>query len=106
MPITYFRSLLAMIRKPFYGNIPLFPAGQDMSWIPDGGTNVVTEFAAEAPTGTIVTAGNVTFTFTSVVKYLVWNGQVLKPPQDFTATGTTAVMGIAPGLGDEIYAII
>ena len=90
-----------MVRKPFYGNIPLYPSGQDMSWIPDGGTNISTAFPVETPNGAIVT-----FTFASTVKYLVWNGQLLKPPQDFTVSGVTATMPIPPGTGDELYAII
>lgn len=94
-----------MMRKPFYGNVPLFPGAQDMSWIPDGGTNVATSFPAEAPTGYVTTAG-VTFTFTSVPKYIVYNGDWLRPTNDFDLSGTTVTMPQSVEVGAEIYAVV
>lgn len=104
--MTYFRNLLAMMRKPFYGNIPLFPGSQDLSWIPDGGgSTILTDYAAEAPGGRVAVAG-VTFTFTSVPKYVIYNGQWLKPNIDYTPSGTAAIMPVTVESGAEIYAVV
>lgn len=99
--MAYFRNLMAMIRRPYYGNVPLFPSGQDLSWIPDGGTNIATELPAETPDGETAT-----FTFTSVPKFLVLNGQVLKQTTDFTVVGLTATLSTPPATGAELYGIV
>lgn len=94
-----------MMRKPYYGNVPLFPSGQDMSWIPDAGTNIAIRYAAEAPTGYVTTAG-VTFTFTDIPKYILYNGQWLKPSSDFTLNGSIVTLVNTAEVNAEIYAIV
>jgi hypothetical protein len=102
--MAFFTNILAMMRKPFYGNIPLFPAAQDMTWIPDGGTNIATQYATEAPLGRVSIAGD-TFTFTSIPKFVIYNGQILKPNIDFTG-GPVVTMPVSLSTGDEIYAVV
>jgi hypothetical protein len=102
--MAFFTNLLAMMRKPYYGNVPYFPAGQDLSWIPDGGTNLATEYAVEAPDGRVAVAGN-TFTFTSIPKYLIYNGTLLKAVIDFSG-GPIVTIPASLSVGDELYAIV
>lgn len=99
--MALFRNLLAMIRKPYYSNVPLFQNNIDLSWIPDGGTNIVVQYPAETPDGVIVA-----FTFQSEPKYIVWNGQLLKPPVGFTVVGVIATMATPPEVGAEFYGIV
>lgn len=101
-----FTSLLAMVRKPYFSLVPVFPSNTDLSWIPDAtNQNIVTQYAAEAPSGFIVTANVTTYTFAAAPKYIIFNGQLLKSGNDFSGTNTIT-MPIAPSIGDEFYAII
>src|SRR6185369_8173144 len=101
----FFTNLLACMRKPFYGLVPLFPSGESLSWIPDGGTNIVSSFATEAPSGYVSVETN-TFTFTAIPKYLIYNGQWLKPTTDFDINGLVVTMPVAVPAGAELYALI
>lgn len=107
MPQSYFRSLLAMERKPYYGLVPLFPPGQDLSWIPDLGALglMAPVFSAEAPAGIVATAGN-TWTFSGVPQWLVYNGQLLKKGTDYTVAGNVATTTNTLNVGDEVYALL
>lgn len=106
MAQSYFRSLLAMMRKPYYSAVPLFPAAQDLSWIPDAGTNIATEYAAEAPLGRVTTNYTTTFTFVSQPKYIVYNSALLKAGIDFTLNGSIVTMLVATLAGEELYAVV
>src|SRR3954464_2674111 len=64
-----FYNLMAMMRKPFYIPAGVFPAGQDLSWIPDAGSNIPMYAAVETPNGS-----QKTFTFASIPKAVLWNG--------------------------------
>jgi hypothetical protein len=64
-------------------------------------------FIEEVPTGT-VNGVNVTFTLSSVpldMVSLTLNGRPLKPTIDYTRSGSTITMIVAPALGQELYAI-
>lgn len=103
--MAFFTNLLAMLRKPYYGNVPLFPAAQDMSWIPDAGTNIATQYAAEAPGGRVSAAG-MTFTFVAAPKYVVYNGTLLKSGIDFITNGAVVTMLVPLAVGDELYGVV
>ena len=102
--MAFFTNLLAILRKPAYTFIPLFPAAETLSWIPDVSSNIATQYATEAPLGRVTVPGT-TFTFTSIPKFVVYNATVLKAGIDFTA-GTTVTIPVALSVGDELYAIV
>lgn len=88
---SYFRNLLAMVRKPHFGAVPLFPAAQDLSWIPG-------PIGFTAPTGS-VNGTNAAFVCTSDNPLLVLDGLVLTKGIDYTMSGFTATFTVAPVSG-------
>jgi hypothetical protein len=100
--LMFFKNLTAMVHKPHYKNVYLYPASEDLSHIPDSGTNVVLEAPVEALDGELTT-----FTFSATPKYLMLNGTWLVPNVDYTVAGLQATLTeIIPATGDTLRAVI
>jgi hypothetical protein len=97
----FFRNLTAMLLKPYYKAVYIFPGSEDLSHIPDAGTNLVMEAPVEAPDGETVT-----FTFSATPKYLMHNGTWLIPVVDYVVAGVTATFTAPPAAGAIIRAVI
>jgi len=94
-----FKSLLAMVRKPYFGIVPMFAPNTDLSWIPSVGyTQIAAANAAETPDGV-----RTTFTFPNPPQYIIYNGQTLVAVTDFTVVGNVATMPTAPETGADFY---
>jgi hypothetical protein len=98
----FFKNLTAMIHKPHYKNVYLYPASEDLSHIPDSGSQVVLVAPDEVPNGVLAV-----FTFTGPPKYLQHNGQWLLADIDFTVAGNQAtLLTIIPETGAILRAVI
>ena len=91
---SYFRNLLAMVRKPYMGAVPLFPAAQDLSWIPG-------PCGFTAPTGS-VNGTNTVFVCSTDNPMLICNGLLLTKDIDYTMSGMTATFTVAPVTGSIV----
>lgn len=67
-----FPNLLAMFRKPYFQEVPVYPAAETLDWIPNGKSQIFVYSPAETPNGVVTQ-----FTFTKAPIYLYYNGQVL-----------------------------
>lgn len=99
--MQYYRNLLAMVRKPFFSEIPMFDPNTDLSYIPGSGTNVVLASPTETPDGAVTI-----FTFASAPKYLLLNGTWLIPNVDYTQSSLTVTLARAPQTGAILRAVI
>jgi hypothetical protein len=97
----FFRNLTAMLFKPYYKAVCLFPGSENLSHIPDAGTNIVLEAPVESPDGETVT-----FTFSATPKYVMHNGTWLVPNVDYIAAGVTATLATPPAAGAIIRAVV
>ncbi len=100
--LTNFTSAL---RKSSFIPFGLFSPNDNMAFLTGpgsaNGTSVVTEVPTETPDDVTII-----FTFTAPPLYLIWNGQWLVPPTDFTVSGNTATMLVPPVAGDELLGVI
>jgi hypothetical protein len=99
--LMFFRNLTAMLLKPYYKAVYLFPGSENLSHIPDAGTNIVLETPAESPDGETVT-----FTFSATPKYVMHNGTWLVPTVDYIVAGVTATLAAPPAAGATIRAVV
>jgi hypothetical protein len=97
----FFKNLTAMLFKPHYKNVYLFPAGESLVHIPDSGSTIVTEAPVETPDGETFT-----FTFSAAPKYVMHNGTWLVPNLDYTVLGSTITLTVAPVAGAVLRAVI
>ena len=97
-------NFLAAGRKGSLIPFGYFSPNDNISFLAGPGastTAIVTQSPAESLNGL-----RTTFTFTAIPKYIIWNGQFLQPPSDFTVSGFQVTMPIPPSAGDEFYALV
>lgn len=99
--MQYFKNLLAMMRKPFFEEVPMFDSDTDLSFIPSGGTNLVTESPTESPNGS-----RVAFTFSTAPKYISVDGVWYMPVTDYTVAGAVATLNFAPASGAILRGVV
>lgn len=104
--MAQFTNMKAMHRKPFYVIAGVYPANLDLSWIPDAGFTLPLVSPSETPDGL-----NVSFTFASVPKAVMWNGIWYLENYGYTRSGYVITfrdadsLPVAPETGAIIRAV-